>query len=84
MTSGTSPPMPLRAAPPARLAEGAPTRALVLDDDPAIGRLVRRIADPVGFATELATRGSEFRSYYDAAVPDVIILDLEIDGTDRV
>jgi EAL domain-containing protein (putative c-di-GMP-specific phosphodiesterase class I) len=59
-------------------------RALVLDDDPAMGRLVRRVADPVGFACDLTTAGPEFRSRYDAAIPDVILLDLQIGDTDGV
>lgn len=59
-------------------------RALVLDDDPAIGRLVRRIAAPVGFIAELTVDGPSFRSQYDAGMPDVILLDLQIGDTDGV
>lgn len=59
-------------------------RALVLDDDPAIGRLVRAIADPVGFHTELTTDACEFRSSYKTGMPDVVVLDLQIGATDGV
>jgi EAL domain-containing protein (putative c-di-GMP-specific phosphodiesterase class I)/ActR/RegA family two-component response regulator len=59
-------------------------RALVLDDDPAIGRLVRTIADPVGFVTELTTNALQFRSSYKTDLPDVVLLDLQIGETDGV
>jgi EAL domain-containing protein (putative c-di-GMP-specific phosphodiesterase class I) len=59
-------------------------RALVLDDDPAIGRLVRRIAAPLGFHTELATGGREFRSHYQANVPDLVLLDLQVEDGDGI
>ena len=59
-------------------------RALVLDDDPAFGRLVRTIADPVGFVTELTTDAAQFRSRYETDTPDVIVLDLQIGQTDGV
>lgn len=59
-------------------------RALVLDDNPAIGRLVRNIAAPLGFATELTTCGEEFRSRYETGIPDVILLDLRIGDSDGV
>ena len=59
-------------------------RALVLDDDPAIGRLVRTIADPVGFVTELTTDAAQFRSRYETETPDVILLDLQIGQTDGI
>ena len=59
-------------------------RALVLDDDPAIGRLIRTIAAPVGFATELTTREPEFRAGYEVSIPDLILLDLQIGETDGI
>jgi EAL domain-containing protein (putative c-di-GMP-specific phosphodiesterase class I) len=59
-------------------------RALVLDDDPAIGRLVRTIADPVGFVTEFTTDALQFRSSYKIGLPDVVLLDLQIGETDGV
>jgi EAL domain-containing protein (putative c-di-GMP-specific phosphodiesterase class I) len=62
-------------------------RALVLDDNLAIGRLVRAVATPLGFATELTSSGTEFRSRYRAALPDAILLDLQIgdgDGSEEL
>ena len=59
-------------------------RALILDDDPAIGRLIRTIADPIGFATELTTHVPEFRSHYEIGLPDLILLDLQIGNTDGI
>jgi CheY-like chemotaxis protein len=57
---------------------------LVLDDDAAIGRLVRKIAGALGFVTELTTDGPGFRARYEANTPDVILLDLQIGGSDGV
>lgn len=59
-------------------------RALVLDDDPAIGRFVRKIADPVGYVTELTTDGGQFRSSYKTCVPDLVLLDLQVGDSDGV
>jgi EAL domain-containing protein (putative c-di-GMP-specific phosphodiesterase class I) len=59
-------------------------RALVLDDNLAIGRLVRAVAAPLGFAAELTSSGPEFRSRYRAELPDVILLDLQIGDSDGI
>jgi EAL domain-containing protein (putative c-di-GMP-specific phosphodiesterase class I) len=60
-------------------------RALVLDDDPSIGRLIGTIAAPLGFTTDLTHCAAQFRSSYEATVPNVILLDLQIgDDTDGV
>jgi EAL domain-containing protein (putative c-di-GMP-specific phosphodiesterase class I) len=62
----------------------AAMQVLVLDDDPAIGRLVARIAAPLGFEVATATCSSKFRSLYDAELPDLIVLDLRIGNSDGV
>jgi DNA-binding response OmpR family regulator len=59
-------------------------RALVLDDDAALGRLVRKTTGALGFVTELTTDGPGFRSQYEAYNPDVVLIDLQVGGTDGV
>lgn len=57
-------------------------RALILDDEPAIGRVVCRVAQGVGFTAESTTDIAAFHSHYHRAQPDVILLDLQLGGED--
>jgi EAL domain-containing protein (putative c-di-GMP-specific phosphodiesterase class I)/DNA-binding NarL/FixJ family response regulator len=59
-------------------------RLLVLDDDAATGRLLDRIARAAGFSVIVTADVPAFRSAYRAAVPDVILLDLQLGDTDGV
>ena len=59
-------------------------RTLVLDDDPAIGRFICRVAQSAGFDTQSATRVEAFRSHYLSAPPDVVVLDLQIGPADGI
>ncbi|HXQ53539.1 MAG TPA: EAL domain-containing response regulator [Stellaceae bacterium] len=57
-------------------------RALILDDDAAIGTLISRIADAAAFESVATTRAAEFALRYDEAMPAVIMLDLALGDTD--
>jgi EAL domain-containing protein (putative c-di-GMP-specific phosphodiesterase class I)/ActR/RegA family two-component response regulator len=59
-------------------------RALVFDDDEGVGRLVGRIARSVGFDTVAISSRADFAAQFAAAVPDVIVLDLQLGDTDGV
>ncbi len=59
-------------------------KAVILDDDPAIGRLVSRVASPLGFTFDAVTTSQDFRLLYEAGVPEVIFLDLQLGNTDGV
>src|ERR1051326_3902815 len=59
-------------------------RLIVLDDDEATGRLVRRIALTAGFSVAATTTADEFVSEYHAGLPDVVVLDLQLGDTDGV
>ncbi len=59
-------------------------KALILDDDPAIGRLVGRVAAPFGFASDITVDSQNFRRSYESGVPDVIFLDLRLGETDGI
>jgi EAL domain-containing protein (putative c-di-GMP-specific phosphodiesterase class I)/CheY-like chemotaxis protein len=60
------------------------TRLLVFDDDAAIGRLVTRVATLTGFAATAVTDGEAFRQSLQHEPPHIILLDLQLGGTDGV
>ena len=53
-------------------------RLLVVDDDPDILRLLRRILEAYHFAVETASNGREAIQRVQAAVPDGVFLDLRM------
>src|SRR5688572_22445154 len=55
---------------------------LVVDDEPAIVRLVRAKLQADGYATLTASRGEEALAMLDDERPDLIILDLMMPGMD--
>lgn len=58
-------------------------RILIVDDDPRICRLIRRIAQGLGHQTCIVDTSEEFESAFRQFQPNVIVLDLqmgEIDG----
>ena len=72
---------------PMRLSEGSENqsmRLLVLDDDEATGRLVSRIASVAGFAATATTTVVEFAAECETALPDVVVLDLQLGDADGV
>ena len=63
---------------------GSAPPLIVLDDDPASGRLIGRIAGTAGFAPHLTTDAGGFRAAYEATAPAVIVLDLQLGDTDGI
>ena len=59
-------------------------RLLIVDDEPAIGRLVRRVAEGCGFEVDVATSSEEFMKMWAARGAEAIVLDLSLPGTDGV
>ena len=59
-------------------------RLLVLDDDPAIGTLVRAITERAGVACEVTSTALEFEAQLDAFRPTHILLDLVMPRIDGV
>lgn len=58
-------------------------RVLVVDDDVAFGRLLRRVVTGAGHEVEAVSNPSDILQRYDAFKPDIIFLDLfmpEMDG----
>ena len=79
---------------PDRAAGGAPPnsgasakRLLVMDDEAAFGRFIRRIAEGEGYEVEVLTVPREFAEAYERFRPAVVILDVvmpEIDGIELI
>ena len=62
-------------------------RLLVLDDEPDFARFVRRVAEEIGYAVQVAGHSAEFRRLYATFDPTVLVLDIvmpEVDGIDTI
>lgn len=59
-------------------------RLLTVDDDPRISRLVRRVAEKIGFDTLEVNDSTAFEGIYAEFKPNVIVLDLNMPGTDGI
>lgn len=62
----------------------AGNRLLTIDDDPRISRLIRRVAEKIGFDTLEVNDSIAFESTYAEFKPNVIVLDLNMPGTDGI
>ncbi|HZT20204.1 MAG TPA: response regulator [Dongiaceae bacterium] len=59
-------------------------RVLVIDDEPAVCDLVRRVAEAEGFQVATSGTHDEFIASYDTFPPDCIFLDLILPDVDGV
>lgn len=57
---------------------------LIIEDDPSIGKLLRRALILEGYETELATDGYEGLRAFSENEPDLVILDLMLPGIDGI
>jgi two-component system OmpR family response regulator len=57
-------------------------RLLHVDDEPAMGDIVRRVAEDCGYRVEFASDAGTFRKLVSTFAPDVIVLDLLLPDTD--
>lgn len=60
----------------------AERRLLICDDEPAIGRFVRHVAEALGFVVETVTDGLAFMRTCESFQPTTIILDMVMPGLD--
>ncbi len=63
----------------------ADKRLLMIDDEPAISEVVRRVAEGMDYEVRVATRADEFARLYEDFAPTVVVLDLvmpEVDGVE--
>ena len=59
-------------------------RLLVVDDDPLVGNVAKRIAEKIGFEVLTITDGESFKAAYEHFRPDVVSLDLSMPGCDGI
>ncbi len=59
-----------------------PTKILVVEDDPAIARVLTRLLTRQGCAVVHAADGSEGMGAFDRETPDLVVLDLGLPGVD--
>lgn len=59
-------------------------RVLIIEDDPSIGKLLRRALMLEGYEVEWATTGPEGLRLFEQTAPDLVILDLMLPGLDGI
>ena len=59
-------------------------RLLIVDDEPAIGRFVKRVAESCGYTVTATDEAERFLDELIATDPDVIVLDLSMPHVDGV
>jgi EAL domain-containing protein (putative c-di-GMP-specific phosphodiesterase class I)/CheY-like chemotaxis protein len=59
-------------------------RILIFDDDPAVGRLVARIATMSGMDAAAVTTADQFALCFKIDPPEIVMLDLQLGDTDGV
>ncbi len=61
---------------------GPARRLLVADDQPIVRRVLRELLEPLGFEVEEVASGEECVARCEQRAPDVLLLDLRMDGLD--
>ena len=59
-------------------------KLLLVDDEPAVGRMLFHAAEECGYRATMASTAGAFRCQYEAEEPDVILLDLSLPGGDGI
>ena len=59
-------------------------RLLVVDDEPANGRLVEAVARDLGYEVQLTSNARDFKSAFATFAPGIVMLDLVMPDTDGI
>jgi DNA-binding response OmpR family regulator len=60
------------------------SRLLMVDDEPAIGTMVRRVAEELDYEMHFVTHADAFKAEHKSFDPDLVILDLAMPDTDGI
>ena len=60
----------------------APTRVLVVEDDPTVAEVVARYLEREGFVVESVGDGKQALARADERLPDLVVLDIMLPGLD--
>lgn len=60
----------------------APTRVLIVEDDPTVAEVVTRYLEREGFAVESVADGRDALARADEQLPDLVVLDIMLPGLD--
>lgn len=62
----------------------AARRMVVVDDEPAVGRLIQSVAQGCGYDVTCTSDAARFRDAFAAIDPDAIVLDLSMPDVDGI
>ena len=57
---------------------------LIIDDEPAVARLIKKVAESCGYTAQATNTSEDFTDALIAREPDVIVLDLSLPDVDGV
>ncbi|NKB60474.1 MAG: response regulator [Alphaproteobacteria bacterium] len=59
-------------------------RLLMVDDEPALGEIVRFVAEDLGYDVQITTHGKEFMQAFESFEPTTIIVDIVMPNIDGI
>lgn len=59
-------------------------RLLLVDDEPEFGKLVKKVAEDLGYEVMLTVEAKDFMEHYDGFDPSVVVLDIVMPETDGI